>query len=101
MTVASGPASNPLPATLKSHNFDRVHHLIALSVATGDALGTALDFKLPGSFEPITDMVGGDPFSLKPGQWTDDTSTALCLADSLVRKKRSMLQTRCIAIYDG
>ena len=29
-------------------------------------------------------MVGGGPFGLEPGQWTDDTSMALCLAESLV-----------------
>ena len=28
-------------------------------------------------------MVGGGPFGLKPGDWTDDTSMALCLAASL------------------
>lgn len=32
----------------------------------------------------MTDMTGGGPFHLKPGQWTDDTSMALCLAESLV-----------------
>jgi ADP-ribosyl-[dinitrogen reductase] hydrolase len=31
-------------------------------------------------------MVGGGPFHLKPGQWTDDTSMALCLATSLIFK---------------
>jgi ADP-ribosyl-[dinitrogen reductase] hydrolase len=31
-------------------------------------------------------MVGGGPFRLKPGQWTDDTSMALCLAASLVER---------------
>ena len=41
-------------------------------------------FSPPGSFEPITDMVGGGPFGLEPGQWTDDTSMALCLAESLI-----------------
>lgn len=55
-----------------------------LGLATGDALGTTLEFKPPGSFEPIDDMVGGGPFGLKPGQWTDDTSMALCLATSLL-----------------
>ena len=50
----------------------------------GDALGTTLEFKPPGSFEPIDDMVGGGPFRLQPGQWTDDTSMALCLATSLL-----------------
>jgi ADP-ribosyl-[dinitrogen reductase] hydrolase len=43
-----------------------------------------LEFKAPGTFEPITDMIGGGPFGLKPGDWTDDTSMALCLAASLV-----------------
>jgi ADP-ribosyl-[dinitrogen reductase] hydrolase len=55
-----------------------------LGLATGDALGTTLEFHRPGTFEPISDMVGGGPFRLQPGQWTDDTSMALCLAESLV-----------------
>ncbi len=55
-----------------------------LGLAVGDAVGTTLEFQRPGSFEPITDMVGGGPFSLAPGQWTDDTSMALCLAESLL-----------------
>ena len=58
-----------------------------LGLATGDAVGTALEFRLPGSFKPINDMVGGGPFHLKPGQWTDDTSMALCLADSLIERR--------------
>jgi hypothetical protein len=55
-----------------------------LGLAVGDALGTSLEFTRPGSFEPITDMIGGGPFGLEAGQWTDDTSMALCLAESLV-----------------
>ena len=31
-------------------------------------------------------MVGGGPFMLEPGQWTDDTTMALCLAESLVTR---------------
>lgn len=58
-----------------------------LGLAVGDAVGTALEFRSPGSFKPIADMVGGGPFGLKPGEWTDDTSMALCLADSLVERK--------------
>lgn len=57
-----------------------------LGLATGDALGTTLEFRNPGSFEPIHDIVGGGPFSLKPGEWTDDTSMALCLAESLIAR---------------
>ena len=58
-----------------------------LGLAVGDALGTTLEFRKPGTFEPIMDLVGGGPFGLKPGQWTDDTSMALCLAESLIEKK--------------
>ena len=55
-----------------------------LGLAAGDALGTTLEFKRPGTFEPIHDMTGGGPFQLEAGQWTDDTSMALCLATSLI-----------------
>ncbi|NQT51397.1 ADP-ribosylglycohydrolase family protein, partial [bacterium] len=58
-----------------------------LGLAAGDALGTTLEFEHPGTFEPIDDMIGGGPFHLKPGEWTDDTSMALCLAASLVEKQ--------------
>ena len=57
-----------------------------LGLAAGDALGTTLEFKRPGTFQPIDDMIGGGPFSLDPGQWTDDTSMALCLAASLIER---------------
>ena len=55
-----------------------------VGLAVGDALGATLEFKAPGSFAPLIDMVGDGAFGPKPGQWTDDTSMALCLADSLV-----------------
>ncbi len=58
-----------------------------LGLAAGDALGTTLEFKSPGSFKPLEDMMGGGPFKLKPGYWTDDTSMALCLAESLIEQK--------------
>ena len=55
-----------------------------MGLATGDAVGTAVEFEPPGTFPPVAGMAGGGPFGLEPGQWTDDTSMALCLADSLV-----------------
>jgi ADP-ribosyl-[dinitrogen reductase] hydrolase len=61
------------------------YHGALLGLAAGDALGTTLEFKSPGTFKPLSDMVGGGPFNLQPGQWTDDTSMALCLGESLVR----------------
>ncbi len=56
-----------------------------LGLACGDAVGTTVEFVPRGSFRPVTDMVGGGPFELRPGQWTDDTSMALCLAESLLK----------------
>ena len=58
-----------------------------LGLAVGDAVGTTVEFSRPGTFPKVTDMVGGGPFNLEAGQWTDDTSLALCLADSLVACK--------------
>jgi len=58
-----------------------------LGLAAGDALGTTLEFMPPGSFTPVKEIVGGGPFRLKAGQWTDDTSMALCLAESLIERK--------------
>lgn len=55
-----------------------------LGLAVGDALGTTLEFSPPGTFTPLVDITGGGPFGLQPGQWTDDTSMALCLAESLI-----------------
>lgn len=57
-----------------------------LGLAAGDALGTTLEFAPRPSTNVVTDIVGGGPFGLKCGQWTDDTSMALCLAHSLIRR---------------
>jgi ADP-ribosyl-[dinitrogen reductase] hydrolase len=59
-----------------------------LGLAAGDAVGTTVEFLERGEFPPVTDMTGGGPFGLEPGQWTDDTSMALCLAASLSEKSR-------------
>ena len=59
-----------------------------LGLAVGDALGTTVEFRPPGSFSPLTDIVGGGPFRLEKGQWTDDTAMALCLAESLITCKK-------------
>ena len=54
-----------------------------LGLAVGDALGAAVEFRPPGTFEPVTGYRGGGPHGLRAGEWTDDTSMALALADSL------------------
>lgn len=57
-----------------------------VGLALGDALGTTLEFSIRDSQPAVTDLIGGGPFGLKPGEWTDDTSMALCLADSLLER---------------
>jgi len=64
--------------------FDRIHSSL-LGLAIGDALGAPLEFSKPGSFKPINDFHGGGMFKLNAGEFTDDTSMALCLAESLNR----------------
>jgi ADP-ribosyl-[dinitrogen reductase] hydrolase len=59
-----------------------------VGLAVGDALGTALEFSERDTDDPLTGMVGGGPFNLRPGEWTDDTAMALCLADSLIASRR-------------
>ena len=54
-----------------------------LGLAIGDALGAAVEFKSPGTFPEVTGYRGGGPHGLAPGEWTDDTSMALALADSI------------------
>ena len=72
---AWGDKETPIPARFQG---------CLTGLAVGDAVGTTLEFKKPGTFAPVTDMVGGGPWDLTAGQWTDDTSMALCLGESLV-----------------
>jgi ADP-ribosylglycohydrolase len=54
-----------------------------IGLAVGNALGAAVEFKSPGSFAPVTGYRSGGPHRLEAGEWTDDTSMALALADSI------------------
>jgi ADP-ribosyl-[dinitrogen reductase] hydrolase len=60
-----------------------------LGLAVGDALGGPLEGSPPGEGIQFAyeEMVGGGPFELAPGEWADDTSMALCLAESLIEKR--------------
>ena len=55
-----------------------------LGLAVGDALGTTVEFRRRDSFPLHTELTGGGAFHVKPGEWTDDTAMALCLAESLI-----------------
>ena len=74
-----------MSSTEHNHRFPRARGAL-LGLAVGDAIGTTVEFKPRGTFKPLTDMVGGGPFGLEPGQFTDDTSMALCLGASLIDK---------------
>ena len=81
------PAEDPLldPATLAVARDLRERFLGALlGLASGDAVAAATQFRRPGTFTPVGDMLGGGPFDLPRGAWSDDTAMALCLAESLL-----------------
>lgn len=55
-----------------------------LGLAVGDALAAHTQFRKPGSFAVVGDLLGGGPFDLPRGAWTDDTAMALLLGESLL-----------------
>ena len=57
-----------------------------VGLAIGDAVAAATQYRRPGSFTPVGDLLGGGPFDLPRGGWSDDTAMALCLADSLLER---------------
>ena len=75
-------ATEPLPSTTAKSIQDRAIGAF-LGLAVGDAVGTTLEFRPRDAQARVEDMVGGGPFDLPAGSWTDDTTMALALADSL------------------
>ncbi|CAF1000569.1 unnamed protein product [Rotaria sordida] len=60
-----------------------------IGMALGDALGAHVEFR-PREYlreHPVEDLIGGGTWGLNTGQFTDDTSMALCLANSLVARR--------------
>jgi len=81
------PRADPLfePATLSAARGLRERFLGALlGLAVGDAVAAATQYRRQGKFTPVGDMLGGGPFDLPRGGWSDDTAIALCLAESLL-----------------
>ena len=72
-----------LPANRKSKTMQNRCRGALIGLAVGDALGAAVEFKAPGSFVPVSGYRDGGPHRLQAGEWTDDTSMALALADSM------------------
>ncbi|MGH8287629.1 MAG: ADP-ribosylglycohydrolase family protein [Steroidobacteraceae bacterium] len=85
--TTEAPAVDPLldPGTLAAARSLRERFLGALlGLAIGDALAAPTQHRRTGSFTPVGDLIGGGPFALPRGGWSDDTAMALCLADSLL-----------------
>jgi len=73
------------PATLEAARPLRERFLGALvGLAIGDALAAATQYRRPGRFAPVGDLLGGGPFDLPRGGWSDDTAMALLLGESLL-----------------
>lgn len=67
-----------------------------IGMAIGDALGATVEFMTPSEIAAkygiFRDVVGGGWLRLKPGQVTDDTEMALCIARAIVKKQRWSLE---------
>ena len=81
---ASGASTAPDEDLEAARNLRERFRGALVGLAVGDALGASVQHRKPGSFTAVGDMLGGGPFELPRGAWTDDTAMALCLAESLV-----------------
>ncbi len=77
--------AEPAPSTAPERIRDRAAGAF-LGLAVGDAVGTTLEFRSRDGQDRLEDMVGGGPFGLRPGEWTDDTTMAVALAESLAER---------------
>jgi len=81
--IAATPDAPPPGAEMADRLKDRYRGLV-YGLALGDALGSPVQHRRQGSFTPIADLLGGGPYDLPRGAWTDDTAVPLLLAESLV-----------------
>ena len=56
---------------------------VLLGMACGDALGAGYEFGPPLPDDAIVTMKGGGGFGWEPGEWTDDTSMAIPIAQAI------------------
>src|SRR5882757_5129278 len=66
--------------TLTTTQLDRACGVL-LATAAGDALGAPYEFGPPRGPKLQVAMVGGGSFGWEPGEWTDDTSMAIAIAE--------------------
>ncbi|CAF4088516.1 unnamed protein product [Adineta steineri] len=96
--VFPSPHDRTLPHAIRlgtpqdpSSDLDTLNQVIGslVGLAVGDALGASVECQSHANLieHPVTNMQSGGTWGLKAGQWTDDTSMALCLASSLISKQ--------------
>jgi ADP-ribosylglycohydrolase len=85
--AAPGPMADELPLRIVGSLRERFLGAL-LGLATGDALAAATQYRRPKSFPNVGDLLGGGPFDLPRGAWSDDTAMALCLAESLSEQEQ-------------
>ncbi|MFT3906300.1 MAG: ADP-ribosylglycohydrolase family protein [Steroidobacteraceae bacterium] len=86
---AAAPGADACPsedaatlAVVRGHR-QRFHGAL-LGLALGDAAAATTQLRRAGSFAPLRDLIGGGPYDLPRGAWSDDTALCLCQAESLV-----------------
>lgn len=74
-----------------------------IGLAVGDALGGPMEF-VRRDFKNITDMISGGIHDLSLGEWTDDTTMAYALSESLSEvgfSLKNQLDKYCLWFKDG
>ena len=73
-----------MPARMEKEKIEKIK-AVTLGHAVADAIGVPVEFKKRDELGryPVTDMMGGGTYGMPEGCWSDDTSMALCMLDSL------------------
>ncbi len=78
----------------KQYNLEEIHdraRAAFIGMAIGDALGATVEFmtasEIAAKYGIFRDIIGGGWLRLKPGQVTDDTEMALCIARAIIKKQ--------------
>ncbi|CAF3297844.1 unnamed protein product [Rotaria socialis] len=73
---------------IDNDKLDRIHGSM-IGMALGDAVGAHVEFRSRHYMvaHPVEGLEGGGTWGLNKGQFTDDTSMALCLANSLIARQ--------------
>lgn len=81
--AAAAEPEVPAPSWSEADFLNRARGCL-MGLAIGEAMGSAVEYLPRDAFDPVTGLTGGGPLDLAPGEWTDGTAMALCLAQSLL-----------------